>query len=171
MTCVAVMGEKNAHDLRGGPVDRVGDELEEGADPEPPRRQHAVLRREGSPERDAAVSACPELQCFVGDAISQVWLDPHGVQFSFESMRRLVVEQRIEQVEPNGTIWGYDCEAASGPPLILHRLLYKRIVAVEREDLRLTFRIDDGSSLTIFSELGPYESGNIQAQEIGFVVF
>jgi hypothetical protein len=34
--------------------------------------------------------------------------------------------------------------------------------------LRLTFRIDDGSSLTVLSDLGPYEAGYIDAPEIGF---
>lgn len=112
-----------------------------------------------------------ELKCFVGDAIAQVSLDPYAIQFSFESMRRLVAEQRIEHVEPDGTLWRYDCQAAEGPPLILHRLLYRRIVAVERDDLRLTFRIDDGSALSVWSELGPYESGHIEAPETGFAVF
>jgi len=112
-----------------------------------------------------------DLQCFVGDAIAQVSLDPHAVQFSFESMRHLVAEQRIEHVEPNGTVWSYDCQAAEGPPIILHHLLYRPIIAVEREELRLTFRIDDGSALTVLSELGPHESGHIKTPEKGFVVF
>ncbi len=112
-----------------------------------------------------------DLQCFIGDAIAQVTLDPYGVQFSFESMRGLVAEFGIEQIEPNGTVWPYDCEAAEGPPLILHRLLYRRIVAVEREDLRLTFRIEDGSALAILADVGSYESGHIVAPETGFVVF
>jgi len=86
-------------------------------------------------------------------------------------MRHLFASQRVEQVEPNGTLWVYDCEAAEGPPLVLHRLLYRRIVAVEREDLRLTFRIDDGSSLSVLSELGAYESGHINAPETGFAVY
>jgi len=112
-----------------------------------------------------------ELQDFVGDAIAQVWLDPHGVQFVFESMRRLVAEQRIEHSEPDGRIWAYDCEAGAGPPLILHRLLYRRIVGVEREELRLTFRFEDGSTLAILSELGPYESGHFCAADGDIVVF
>ena len=112
-----------------------------------------------------------ELQCFAGDAIAQIWLDPHGVQFVFESQRRLVVEHALVQVEPDGTVWRYDCEAADGPPLILHRLLYKRIVAVAREDLRLTFAIDDGSSLAILSELGSYESGHFWTVDGQMTVF
>jgi hypothetical protein len=68
-------------------------------------------------------------------------------------------------------VWAYDCEAAAGPPLILHRLLYRRIVGVEREKLRLTFRIEDGSTLAILSELGPYESGHFCAADGDVVVF
>lgn len=112
-----------------------------------------------------------ELQCFVGDAIAQVQLDPHTVQFSFESTRHLAAALRIEHVEPDSTVWTYDCQAAEDPPLVIHRLLYRRILAVEREDLRLTFRIDDGSALSVVSEVGPYESGHIIAPEIGFAVF
>jgi|SRR5579884_717247 len=112
-----------------------------------------------------------DLQSFVGDAIVQIRLDPYGVQFSFESSRRLVAEFAIEQMEPTGKIWSYGCQAADGPPLILHHLLYRRIVSVEREDLRLTFRIEDGSALAVLAEVGPYESGHIEAPETGFVVF
>jgi hypothetical protein len=112
-----------------------------------------------------------DLQCFVGDAIAQVSLDPHGVQFEFESERRVVAEFGIEQFEPNGTVWSYRCEAAEGAPLILHRLLYRRIVGVEREDLRLTLKIDDGSALAVLADEGPYESGQIETPETGLVVF
>jgi len=112
-----------------------------------------------------------QLQCFVGDAIAQVSLDPHSVQFAFESMRRLVAEFGIEHVEPDGTLWRYDCRAADGPPLILHRALYRPIVAIERTDLRLTFIFDDGSTLSVLSEIGPYESGQIFDPKTGFTVF
>ena len=112
-----------------------------------------------------------ELQCFVGDAITQVCLDPFALQFSFESPRRLVAELRVEQLEPTGTEWAYDCKASEGCPLILHRLLGRRIVRVDREDLRLTFKFEDGSALTIVADIGPYESGHIDTPETGFVVF
>lgn len=96
---------------------------------------------------------------FVGDAIAQVRLDPYAVQLAFESTREIVVNEPLEHAEPDGTVWKYSCEAVNGEPVVLHRLLYKRIVAVERDELCIVFRIDDGSSLSIFSELGPYESG------------
>jgi hypothetical protein len=101
------------------------------------------------------------LPTFEGDAIAQIWLDPYAVRFLFESKANLYAQHRIVHLEPNGTLWSYECEAANGLPLVLHRLLYRRIIAVEREDLRLTFNMEDGASLAIISELGPYESGHI----------
>lgn len=109
---------------------------------------------------------------FVGDAIAQVRLDPYAVQLVFENMRQIDVNERLEHVEPDGTVWKYSCDAANGEPIVLHRLLYKRIVAVEREDLRFTLKIEDGSLLSIFSEIGPYESGLIwEADRADWVVF
>jgi len=98
---------------------------------------------------------------FVGDSISQVSLGPYQVHLSFENKANLNAEHKMEQTEPNGTIWGYNCQNLADTAVILHRLLGKRITAIKREDLRLTFAFDDGASLSVLSELGPYESGNI----------
>ena len=111
------------------------------------------------------------LQFFVGDSIAQICLDPYGLQFNFKSQRHLVAELGVEQVEPNGTVWLYDCKSSEGAPLILHRLLCRRITAVEREELRLTFQIEVGSALTILADIGPHESGHIDAPETGLIVF
>ena len=108
---------------------------------------------------------------FRGDAIAQVWLDPFGVRFIFESERQIYAEARVVQIEPNGTEWSFECVSHDGPPVVFHRLLYRRIVMVEREDLRLTLRIGDGSALVIHSEFGPYESGHIILREGDFTVF
>lgn len=109
---------------------------------------------------------------FVGDAIAQVRLDPYAVQLAFESMRKIDVNERLEHVEPDGTVWRYSCEAGNGEPIVLHRLLDKRIVAAERDDLAIVFQIEDGSSLSIFSELGPYESGIVwEADMKDWIVF
>jgi hypothetical protein len=118
-----------------------------------------------------AFPSASELQGFVGDSIGQISLDPFQVQFAFRSARRLVAALRVEHVEPDGRAWAYDCVASEGPPLLLHRLLGRPVVAVEREDLRLTLALDDGSALRVFSELGPYESGAIWMAERDRIVF
>jgi len=112
-----------------------------------------------------------DLKIFAGDSIAQVRLDPYGVQFAFESGNLLVAEHGLEQIEPNEGKQSYDCVSKAGPPLLLHRLLYRRIQAVRRADLSLTFEIEGGSSLTVFSELGQYESGNISGPDYPFTVF
>jgi hypothetical protein len=108
---------------------------------------------------------------FEGDSIAQVQLDPHGVQFALESGIVIACEHRLEQIEPDGSKFAYECVAKDGPPLVLHRLLYRPIQSVRRADLSLTFSIEGGSTLTIFSEEGPYESGNISGRDVGFIVF
>ena len=112
-----------------------------------------------------------EFQSFVGDAMAQVFLDPFGLHFTFESMRWLAAYHRIEHIEADGSVWAYDCEAAEGPPLVLHRLLYRRIEAVEWEDLAVTFRMEGGSALKVLSELGPFESGLLGGPEKELAVF
>lgn len=111
------------------------------------------------------------LDAFRGDAVAQVWLDPYGVRFIFESQKQVYAETRVVQVEPDGTEWLFECVGEDGAPVVFHHLLYKRIVIVERKELRLTFRIDDGSALTIHSELGPYESGHLIMRDGDFTVF
>lgn len=100
------------------------------------------------------------LEVFRGDAIIQVWLDPYGVRFLFESERQIYAEERIVQIEPDGTEWPCECEGHHGAPVVFHRLLYRQIVDVERSELRLTLRMDSGHALAIYSELGHYESGH-----------
>jgi hypothetical protein len=106
-----------------------------------------------------------QLQRFRGDAIAQIWLDPWGLRFLFESKTQVYAQERVDYTDSAGVVWRYNCDDAGGPALILQRLLYKRIIAIEREDFCLTFRIEDGSSLTLISELGPYESGAIETSE------
>jgi hypothetical protein len=111
------------------------------------------------------------LDAFRGDAVAQVWLDPYGVRFIFESEKQIYAESSVLQIEPNGTEWFFECVGHDGAPVVFHRLLYKRIVIAEREDLRLTLRMEDGSALVIVSELGPYESGHIIMHTGDFTVF
>ena len=111
-----------------------------------------------------------ELPDFVGDRISQICLNPHGVVFSFGEGTRINAEFGIEQIEPDGVSYAYDCAGWSGPPLVLHRLVNQSIVLFDRSDYRLLFGFDQGSSLFVLSQDGPYESGQIII-EGGTVVF
>lgn len=111
------------------------------------------------------------VDAFCGDAVAQVWLDPYGVRFIFESQKQIYAETSVLQIEPNGTEWLFECDGHDGTPVVFHRLLYKRIVIVEREDLRLTLRMEDGTALVVGTALGPYESGHIIMHSGDFTVF
>ena len=111
-----------------------------------------------------------EFPIFVGNMISQICLNPYGVAFSFENGAHINAEFGLEQLEPDGTLYSYDCAGWSGPPLVLHRLPNQPIVSFDRKDFRLTFRFNQGSSLAILSEDSPYESGQINVSG-KFIVF
>ncbi|WP_164156986.1 hypothetical protein [Sandarakinorhabdus rubra] len=111
------------------------------------------------------------LDAFIGDEVAQVWLDPYGVRFIFESQSQIYAETSVMQIEPNGKEWLYECVGHDGAPVVFHRLLNKPIVSVEREDLRLILRMEDGSALVVYSELGSHESGHIIMGSGDFIVF
>ena len=52
-----------------------------------------------------------ELPSFKHDAICQVWLDPWGVRFLFESGPQVYAQYEIEHRDPDGTVWCYQCQA------------------------------------------------------------
>ena len=104
-----------------------------------------------------------EFYRFVGDAIGQIRLDPYAVQLSMESMWTIYAMAGLAHVEADGRAWDYNCNAYDGGPVNLQTLLYKRIVAVARTEDQFTFTFDDGATLAIRTELGPYESGHLIA--------
>jgi len=111
------------------------------------------------------------LSPFEGDEIAQIQLNPYGIGFLFESGKHLAVEWRLVHVEPDGTTTSIDFRMRVHPKIALQKLLYKKIVGVEREDLTLTLRFEDGAALFVLSELGPYECGILNLPDGDFVVF
>ena len=110
-----------------------------------------------------------ELNVLIGEILTQVGLDPYGTQFHFDPSH-ITAEFGVEQIEPDGTVWRYDCVAAEGSPIMLHRLVGKAVISIDREALRLKIGFDNGAQLHVLSEIGPYESGQV---DIGgkFIVF
>ena len=112
-----------------------------------------------------------ELPTFTGGEIAQVWLDPWGLRFLFDSEVQLYIEYRMEHIEADGTAWLYDAQAETKSPLVLHRLLYKKIISFSRDDLCLIFGFENGDRLSVYSDTGQYESGNITTPAGTFTVF
>jgi hypothetical protein len=102
-----------------------------------------------------------ELQFLVGKELCQVALDPNSVQFRWSGGGQITVNDKLEHVDENGVVHPYDCAAFTGPPLMLHRLILKKIVMIEVQPLCLTLGFEGGQRLRLGSEEGPWECGLI----------
>lgn len=80
-----------------------------------------------------------------------------------ESQWTIYAKSGLQHVDATGQAWDYSCDAEQAGPIMLHKLLNKRIRAVTRSKKTFTFTFEDGSRLAIKSELGPYESGHINS--------
>jgi hypothetical protein len=107
-------------------------------------------------------SSSLKLQFLVGKELAQIALDPHSVQFRWSSGGQVTVQGEMEHVDDDGTTHFYDCAAHCGAPLLLHRLIQKRVISLEVQPLCLTLRFEDGQLLRLKSDEGPYECVVIQ---------
>jgi len=111
-----------------------------------------------------------EFQCLIGQVIERIGLNPYLTSFSIGDSE-LIMEHRLSHIEPDGVLWDYNCQSDGGPPLALHRLLMKRVVAIDRAEHTLTMTFEDGARLIAFSELGPYESGQFRTASGRYLIF
>src|SRR6476619_5549080 len=98
-----------------------------------------------------------ELGDLIGDELMQISFDPYGLQFRFER-HHIASELAVEQIEPDGIVWRYECVAANATASMLHRLVGKKIIAISSSGLRLSITFDNAAMLHILSQIGPYES-------------
>lgn len=115
-----------------------------------------------------------ELQFLVGKQICQVVLNPNAVQFRWVKGGQITAECDIEHVDESGHTHNYDCAAFTGPPLLLHRLVMKTVVALAVEPARLTLGFSGGQQLRFVARLGAGENGSIMFgddQADGYIVF
>lgn len=102
-----------------------------------------------------------ELQFLVGKELGQIALDPNSVQFRWSEGGQITVNDKLEHVDENGVVHTYDCASFTGPPLLLHRLIMKKVVMIEVQPLRLTLSFEGGQRLRLGTEEGPWECGLI----------
>ncbi len=111
-----------------------------------------------------------ELQFLVGEKIDQICLDPWSLQFRFAGGGQFTVEGRIEHIDESGLTHSHDCQTSAGEALYLHQLLMHPISATNVQPLCLSLIFANGAVLRIYSELGPYECGQIYSGR-KFIVF
>jgi len=102
-----------------------------------------------------------EMSHLIGDMLMQICLDPYSIQFRFER-NLLVSEFAVEQTEPDGTAWSYNCIAAEAPASMLHRLVGRTVANVKSRGFRLTLLFDNGATLHVLADDGPNEAGHIE---------
>lgn len=102
-----------------------------------------------------------ELQFLVGKELSQIALDPNSVQFRWSEGGQITVNDKLEHVDESGTTYAYDCAAFAGPPLLLHRLIMKKVAMIEVQPFCLTLAFEGGQRLRLGTEEGPWECGLI----------
>jgi hypothetical protein len=103
-----------------------------------------------------------ELQFLVGKELSHIALAAHSVHLHWWNGGVINVTGDIEHVDETGAVHLFDSTAHTGPPLLLHRLIQKKVVMLDVQPLCLTLAFEGGQQLRLRSEEGPYECGVIQ---------
>jgi hypothetical protein len=105
-----------------------------------------------------------DLSVFEGRTLNYVMLLAHSTQFDFDGMS-IVSELDVEQTEPDGSRWDYDCVASKAGPILLHRLVNQKVLTVSRDDYRLTLAFENGAQLAILSDASRFEAGQLYIGE------
>jgi|GEM_PF-1573468 hypothetical protein len=111
-----------------------------------------------------------ELQFLIGLELNQIRLGQWNIQLYFESAQ-IFIEGDLEHVDKAGTVRRHNTDESRLSPLFLHHLFGQKIQMLEVEPFRLILAFDDGDILRIFSDEGPYESGQISDQNGLHTVF
>ena len=97
-----------------------------------------------------------------GETLFNFCIGPYNVNFSFENCN-LSAEFALIHVQSDGTSVRYDIQQmTSAPPIKFQKCLGKKVVALEVKELRLDLKFETGDVIQIESDLGSYESGNIE---------
>ena len=98
----------------------------------------------------------------LGDPVlTQIVVNPYGLSLVLDNQCQVICEEALTYVGADSPAHRYNEPWRNEAPITFHRLLEKRLIAVERGDLDLTLRFESGGALIIHSALGPYESGQI----------
>jgi hypothetical protein len=113
-----------------------------------------------------------QLNFLVGAELGSITIHPYSIDFRFVDGTGLTAEQGIEYVDEHGHRHTHAPQDHLGPdPLSFHALLQDRIAQVRVEAYHLTLVFESGRRLTVLSEAGPYESGQIWRGGKRLIVF
>ena len=103
-----------------------------------------------------------DLAFLIGKELTQIALDPNSVQFRWWGGGQITAQHDFEHVDEDRHTHRYECAAFNGPPLLLHRLIQKKVVMLEADARCLTLGFEGGQLLRLYAEEGRGECGLIQ---------
>ncbi|MFO0530372.1 hypothetical protein [Brevundimonas sp.] len=103
-----------------------------------------------------------ELQFLIGLEVGQICLDPWSTQFRFSEGGQITIEGPFEYLDAVGKAHVHQAaDDQDRGPVHFRDLIQRRITSVEVEPLRLMLGFENGAQLSIVSEIGRYENGQI----------
>lgn len=106
--------------------------------------------------------AADRLQFLVGLEVEQICLDPWTIQLRLSGDGRITTDGELQHTDARGDMHIYNAgEERDMGPVYLRELVQERIAGFSVEPLRLTLSFSNGAALSILTEGGPYEWGQI----------
>jgi hypothetical protein len=111
-----------------------------------------------------------ELQFLVGKQLELISLGAWQFHFTF-GKGSISVEDDLEYIDSEGVVHRQNTEADRFSPIYVHRLLGQKITHISVEPFCLSLTFDRGDLLRIYSNVGPYECGQIYDEADKLTVF
>jgi hypothetical protein len=102
-----------------------------------------------------------ELQFLLGKEISNVVFGTGSVHFVWWEGGEIHAMRDFDHTDPEGLCHQFGRGMSLNPPSLLHRLIQRKVLALNVDDNSLTLRFDDGQSLVFRAYTGCGENGLI----------
>lgn len=90
--------------------------------------------------------------------------------FEFDKAQ-LNIESAFEHVDSEGKLWRLSHDGDGLEPVNLRRLCQQQVSMISVDALTLILGFSNGDLLRIFTEIGPYECGQLHDDEGNIIVF
>ena len=102
-----------------------------------------------------------ELQFLLGKEVASVRFEPSGVHFMWWEGGEIHAMRNFDHTDQEGVQHQFG-DRRSDPLSMLHRLVQRKVAALDVNDNSLTLAFDDGQTLVFYAEAGTGEHGLIQ---------
>lgn len=103
-----------------------------------------------------------ELQFLLGKEVASVRFEPSGVHFVWWEGGEIHAMRNFDHTDEQGMQHQFGNGMWFDPPSLLHRLVQRKVAALDVNDNSLRLAFDDGQTLVFHAEAGNGEHGLIQ---------